>query len=308
MDARWRCVLGATLVVAAIATACSDDSESGAPTSTSHAGTTTSSTTTSTTMIPALAATEQDVRDCDRTIEPYFRQGPGNPSGLLPAPPLLEGESLRFSGTEDDRSDVSNPATHWGDLNGDGVDDRLVANDAGVFVISGTAPPGSELRDAGVLLTGTSMGGSWLTVPVGDQNGDGAADVSFFGRLVSGRSLLAKSPGRSMAIPEPFADAPHVMSAFRLEPDGAPALARVFGRGQTAQPGIDAGVVVKLDGPESICLVTDNSNIDLDPYQWAGDSGTASVDGVRTPDGHRVVEYLYANRYGPIAYRWDLDA
>jgi hypothetical protein len=300
-------VLAVALTLTALGVACSDDTESAVSPSTARAGTTTSSTTTSTTMLAALAATEQDVRDCGRSIEPYFRQGPGDPSGLLPGLDPLAGEPLRYSGTEDDRADLSDPSAHWGDLNGDGVDDRLVANDAGVFVVSGAVPPGGELRDVGVLLTDISAGGSWLTVPVGDQNGDGAADVSFFGRLVSGRALLSTAPGQSMSIPEPFADVPHVMSAFRLEPDGPPVLARVFGRGLSAQPGTDAGVVVKLDAPESICLVTKNSNVDLDPYQWAGDSGTASVDAVRAPDGHRLVEYVYSNRYGPTVYRWDLD-
>ena len=115
-------IVAVALLVAAAGVACDDGADSAAPsTSRSSTTTSTSATTTSTTVLPA---TEQDIRDCDRTIEPYVRRA-GFPSGLPPLDPL-EGENLRFSGLEYDQATVSNPSAHWGDLNGDGVDDRLV--------------------------------------------------------------------------------------------------------------------------------------------------------------------------------------
>ena len=86
-------VLAVALVVA-VGAACGDDSESAAP-STSRARSTTTTTTTA-----PLVATETDLRDCDRTIEPFFRRGPGD--GFAPVE-VLEGENLLFSGTREAR-------------------------------------------------------------------------------------------------------------------------------------------------------------------------------------------------------------
>ena len=294
-------VLAVVLVVAAVGSACSDDSEKAASTSTSRAGASTTSTSTS---VPpttaALVATEGDLSGCDRTVEPYFRR-PVN-EGLAPGPGFLEGESLLFSGTREFPAYPANPSAFWGDLNGDGTADTLADDDDGIVVIPGPRPPDGDLSAAGVRLTGTFRNSSHV-VPVGDQNGDGAADVSFDGRLVSGRALLSKPPGSSMPIPEAFAEVPYVITALQLEPGAPPVLAQVFGA-PGPSVGADEPIQVKLG---STCLVTGTPVVDpkLDGSR-SRSSGTISLDAASL-DGHRHVEWQYVNRNTLVVFRWDLD-
>jgi hypothetical protein len=94
-------VVALALLVAAVGVACSDDTESTAPSTCAPRSTTTSRTSREpepvTTTAP-LVATEEDLRACDRTIEPYFVFPPADQSGFPVAPPDVEGESLLVGG------------------------------------------------------------------------------------------------------------------------------------------------------------------------------------------------------------------
>jgi hypothetical protein len=303
-----RTVIGVmTLVIACGVTACSDGSDSAAPSTSGPRSTTTSRTSREpqpvTTTAP-LVATEADLRACDRTIEPYFVFPPADQLGVPLPPPDVEGESLLVG------AGIAFPPldrSRFGDLDGDGTGDTLAQNEAGIFVVRGTVPEGPQLADVGVRLEDTSPGLPSV-IPVGDRNGDGADDVAFGGRIVSGRALLAEAAGSVIAIPRPFATVPYLVAMLRVDGDPQPALVRIFGN--VAQPpSRNDPIEVKIEGSESICLVTGNP--DVDPrvngaYDNAGGSvGVAAVRGAA--DGHRIVQFSYTNRNEPVTYRWDLD-
>ena len=305
MRPQWRYAI---VAVAIVVTACSDDSAR--PSSSGTRVTTTSRVSRApepTTTTGPLIATADDLHRCDRTLEPYLVDPPEDTLGFRgQAVPHLEGESLVVGG---DSGYSGRVATAWGDLDGDGTPDTLAADfDAErIVVVSGAVPPGAELRKVGVTLEGTSSGMSFV-VPVGDRNGDGADDVAFNGRIVSGRALLAHRPGSTIPMPREFATVPYLITAVRLDAEGPPALARIFGQVDLPPTKRDP-IEIKLEGAQTTCLVTGNPDIDpaLDGSygRIGGGSVVLTVDRI---EGQRIVEYRYTTRDAWVVYRWNLDA
>jgi hypothetical protein len=290
------------LFVAATTAACSDDTESAAPSTSGSRGSTTSRLSRdpvppSTTMAPL--ATADDLHRCDRTLEPYSVYPPDGNVIVPPTLPALVGENLVVGGPV---AFAGRWPTEWGDFDGDGTSDTLAWNEAGIFVVRGAVPDGAALADVGVRLEGTGPGPGFA-VPVGDRDGDGADDVAFNGRIVSGRTLLSHGPGTSMPIPHEFATVPYLVTAVHLDPDGPPALARIFGR-VGHPPTRTEPIEIKLEGTETTCLVTGNPNVDP-ALDGSFDSVTLTVTRV---DGQRIVQYSYSGRNELLTYRWNLDA
>src|SRR5215207_3292535 len=209
---------------------------------------------------PRPTASPSDLTACARTIEPFLRHGLTHENGLTEPLAPLEGESLLVGAPEPGLPDVDG---QWGDLNGDGVEDSVVTTLDGIYVVPGPLVPGADPKSAGVHLAHTIYELHPGTArPVGDQNGDGAADVAFDERLTSGRALLANPPGSTIDIPKPFAIVAQLSGAVRIDPGEPPALVQIIGRIPAGGTGEDLPIEVKLAGAEPICLVTSNRSVD----------------------------------------------
>jgi hypothetical protein len=203
------------------------------------------------------------------------------------------------------------PTIDVGDLNGDGNPDYAIAAEEGPYFISGTVPPGThDPRDVGVGVTIDQYAdaATFGMRAVGDQNGDGADDIALGDYLFSGRRLLAKRAGSTVHIGQPFATVSSLNAVLRLDADGPPALVQMFGAVGLTGSGDDDPIEVKIGGVAPTCLVTNNSDVDPSKGGRIDDvGGSNSVNGFLV-DGHRIVEYSYANRNTLSVYRWDLDA
>ena len=108
-------------------------------------------------------------------------------------------------------------------------------------------------------------------------------------------------------MPREFATAPYLITAVRLDAEGPPALARIFGLVGLPPTKRDP-IEIKLEGAQTTCLVTGNPDIDpaLDgSYGRSGGSVMLFVDRI---EGQRIVEYRYTTRDAWVVYRWNLDA
>ena len=103
----------------------------------------------------------------------------------------------------------------WGDFNGDGRTDLLVdvvygQPDDATFIVLGSVGPGTlDPFAVGIRVPHPHIkpgGFEAFPASVGDQNGDGADDVSFSPKLYSGRQLTTLPPGA--ALPAPFRTLP----------------------------------------------------------------------------------------------------
>ena len=200
----------------------------------------------------------------------------------------------------------------WGDFNGDGRTDLLVDVDDGkpeyaTFIVPGTVGTGThDPFVVGIRVPHPYIKpGAFEAFPavVGDQNGDGADDISFGPKLYSGRQLMALPAGA--ALPAPFRTLPTAyVGLLQLDPHQPPTFvvpdpadSFVGGVDDRAEGTLDvldrradrllfnAGPVGLLDALDSHALATG----------WL-------------VNGHHVVEYDYETRSGETAWRWDLDA
>lgn len=118
----------------------------------------------------------------------------------------------------------------WGDFNGDGRTDLLVDVDDGkpeyaTFIVPGTVGTGThDPFVVGIRVPHPYIKpGAFEAFPavVGDQNGDGADDISFGPKLYSGRQLMALPAGA--ALPAPFRTLPTAyVGLLQLDPHQPP--------------------------------------------------------------------------------------
>jgi hypothetical protein len=208
------------------------------------------------------------------------------------APP--EGESLDFP------SGARVPGT-----DGDGRDDLLLgiyseSQAKGIYLVSGEVKPGThDPADVGVRVTTPQANVLEWWFPVGDQDRDGADDLSR-GRaeLYSGRELMAPGPGEDLAqSPSPVRrfEQPW-LGLLQLGPDGPPTFVEAVNTG-------DAAELQVLSDP-AICLRTDTIRVPATPT-INGLPQSARVSGFMS-GSDRIVSLSYSERDSAAVYTWNL--
>jgi hypothetical protein len=199
---------------------------------------------------------------------------------------------------------------NFGDLNGDGRSDYVVATNAyDVYVVNGRLSPGvKDVRKVGLRLRGIMLNRLGDTPrAVGDQDDDGADELALGDRLYSGRALLARGRGRTIALPRPFRIVDHLAGALVLAPDVPPTLVQQFG-GITESPSVpNDPVELRINRKQVDCLVTGAPVPDLSAESESSGQFNGRLDAWLV-DGHRVVELNRGGRGYYAIYRWDLDA
>jgi len=195
----------------------------------------------------------------------------------------------------------------WGDFAGDGSTDVLVDlygdGPDTPYIVPGSIAPGTYNPAAvGVRVqyhvSGTTF--EWFPVVVGDQNGDGADDVSFGPALYSGRALMhgGPLPAPFKTLPSPYVGLlqldPHQPPSF-VVPD--PADSFVGGVPDPAEGNLDV-----LDHRADRLL------FNAGPIGLSDALANHALANGWLIDGHHVVEYSYVTRSGTTAWRWDLDS
>jgi hypothetical protein len=196
---------------------------------------------------------------------------------------------------------MPNGLADFGDLNGDGRADHVVVLDDAFYMLSGALAPGThDPRTAGVRIANVQSDVRSIR-PVGDQDGDRADDVALGDELYSGRSLMSRRQGRSVALPRPFRSVAGLSGVLQLTPTGRPALVQAFGAIPVEASPPDDPFVLRIDGDVPACLATDNIPDSTAPALLG------VIDGWMV-DGHRIVELTRDTRNSFVVYRWDLDA
>ncbi len=183
-----------------------------------------------------------------------------------------------------------------GDFDGDGRGDFLVdlyeqGNDAATEIVSGTIVAGTyDPAAVGVRVPRPAVaagGFGPFAASVGDQNHDGADDVSFGAALYSGRQLAS---GPLDALPPPLRTlvAPYV-GLLRVDVAGPPVLV------------VPVGSALVLDGRR------DRLDFGADAPALAGAVAQGGHATGWLVDGHRLVEFAFTTRSGTTAWRFDLD-
>jgi hypothetical protein len=290
------------------------------------------------TVAPSTTVAPSELTACTRTLLPVYAdhrvyrmpQPNDEPDPLIPTPPGIE--RLRYAppgaptdregnpvvqvgatvelGRPDGTVTLSRPGAmvglvsalaDFGDLDGDGHVNHVVAMDDGWYFLREPLAPGVyDPAEVGVHLRLPFPGPGVFAGPVGDQNGDGAEDVAFGEQLYSGRRLVAHRPGTTTTLPPAFAAAPHLAGALRLDPSSAPSLVQNFGG--VPLPTASGDALQLRVGKD--CLVTEGG---AQPGTSMTAMATNSVEGYLV-DGHRVIELSQDARNSYVVYRWDLDA
>ena len=189
----------------------------------------------------------------------------------------------------------------WGDFNGDGRTDLLVdvvygQPDDATFIVLGSVGPGTlDPFAVGIRVPHPHIkpgGFEAFPASVGDQNGDGADDVSFGPKLYSGRQLTALSPGA--ALPAPFRTLPsQYVGLLQIDANKPPSF-------------------VLLDRARASLRVLDVHSDQLLLKVGPTALAAAVAEGARATgwlvDNHYIVEFDYGSRAGDTAWRWDLNS
>ena len=185
----------------------------------------------------------------------------------------------------------------FGDFDGDDRSDFLVevfrAGAGHAFIVQGSVTPGVyDPERVGVSIDPPVPPGDVDYAPtvVGDQDRDGADDVSFGPRVYSGRVLMTAGPGpqaRLQTLPAQY------IGLLQLDPAAPPTFV-------VPEP---TGSAVAVLGSRLSRLQLGISRADL---EFAIRDGL-HADG-RLVDGHHIVELEYFTRSGSYQWRFDLDA
>ena len=187
----------------------------------------------------------------------------------------------------------------FGDFDGDGRTDLLVdvyanGSDVGSYIVPGAVAVGThDPVQVGTRVPQPRAAAGDVAAfpgPVGDQNGDGADDVSFGPALCSGRRLMAGLAGA--ALPAPFRVLPAPYIGLLALDSQAPPVFVLPDFGTAGLRVLDARSE-QLDLPDAAALTS------------------ALANGARAAgwlvNGHHIVELSYSTRSGETAWRWDLD-
>ncbi len=330
-----RCGVALSLIAfVAVLAACggSSDTEQGSPTSTRPTVTVADSTVAPSTTAAAVGPTE-----CERTLFPVYAahrvyampQPNDEADPLIPLPPGVErlryappGDTDREGNTvipvgatvELHRADgtvtfarpgdligLVSSLPDFGDLDGDGHVDHVVATESGWYAIREPLAPG--VYDPGKVgiflrLSNALLPPGLFAGPVGDQNGDGAEDIAIGDKLYSGREVVSHTAGATTTLPRPFTTVAHLASALALDPNRPPTLVQdLNGTPLSKTPNNAVQLRVGSD-----CLATADAT-SIPTREMAG----RMIEGYLV-DGHRVIELSTDTRNSFIVDRWDLDA
>ena len=186
----------------------------------------------------------------------------------------------------------------WGDFDGDGRTDLLVDSgpEYATFIVLGSV--GSGTHDPfvdGVRVPHPALApGAFeaFAETVGDQNRDGADDVSFGPRLYSGRQLAVLPAGAPLPTPFRTLSAPYV-GLLQIDANQPPSFVE-FDRVNGALHVLDA----RADR-----LRLKATTVELQAAVNFGGRATGWLVG-----GQHIVQFDYGTRSGQTAWRWNLEA
>ena len=224
------------------------------------------------------------------------------------------GDTINYSGLSvvERRPDGTLTLTHgddrnvvvlrgFGDFDGDRLTDLLVdlyesGLDTATYIVPGTVPPGThDPAGVGVRVPRPRYAPDEFqtdAATVGDQDRDGADDVSFGAMLFSGRQLMSGPAGT--APPAPFRTlASQYVGLLQLDPNGPPAF---------VVPDVKTSSLDVLDDRSDRLLLVDGSGILAAPFVNGATARGWLVD------GHRIAVFGFGTRSGATEWRWDLDA
>jgi len=186
----------------------------------------------------------------------------------------------------------------FGDFDGDGRGDFLVdqisAGDYRSFIVRGSMAPGVyRPGHVGVFVDPPVPPGEidYWPAAVGDQDGDGADDVSFGPRVYSGRVLTsATGPGPQARLLTLPGDS---IGLLQLDPSAAPTFVAPEATGST---------VLVFSTPRNRLQL----GISRKAFEFALRYGLGATGSL--VDRHRIVQLSYGTRSGASQWRFDLDA
>lgn len=185
----------------------------------------------------------------------------------------------------------------FGDFDGDGRSDLLVdMSNYDTYIVPGTLGPGKyDAAVVGVRVQHPHYepDAAYQSFPeaIGDQNHDGADDVSFGARLYSGRQVMAVPAGGTLPTPIRTLTADYV-GLLRIDSASTPSFV------------IPDESIVSLEvlDDRSDRLLFDVGSNDLQPALQYGPQVTGWL-----VNGHHIVQLSYSTRTFGTTWRWDLD-
>ncbi len=198
----------------------------------------------------------------------------------------------------------------WGDFDGDGRSDVLVdlyrnGADSATYIVSGTVPPGvHDPATVGIRVPRPHLGSQDVLPfpePVGDQDHDGADDVSFGAALYSGRQLTTAPAPTVLPRPIRTLTSPYV-GLLQLDASGPPSFVEADLQTSFVAGRPDTSALDVLDRPGDRLILGGSSTPDL---AKALDDNAHAIGTL--VHGHHIVEFDDSTRSGDTAWRWDLD-